>query len=70
MVFMSTSVNHGHGLAVVTATGMKTEVGKIASLMQSTDNRLTPLQNRIAKLSHTLIWAALFIVAVIVASVC
>ncbi len=66
MVFMSTSVNHGHGLAVVTATGMKTEVGKIASLMQSTDNRLTPLQNRIAKLSHTLIWAALFIVAVIV----
>lgn len=66
MGFMSTSVHHGHGIAIVTATGMNTEVGKIAQLMQSTENRLTPLQLRIRNLSHTLIWAALIIVAVIV----
>ncbi|PLA74238.1 ATPase [Hydrogenovibrio sp. SC-1] len=66
MGFMSTSVHHGHGVAIVVATGMDTEVGKIAELMQSTENRLTPLQLRIRTLSHTLIWAALIIVAIIV----
>lgn len=66
MGFMSTSIHNGRGTAIVTATGMKTEVGKIAHLMQSTQHRLTPLQTRIHALSHTLIWAALFIVAIIV----
>lgn len=66
MGFMSTSVHHGHAVAVVTTTGMQTEVGKIAELMQTTENRLTPLQLRIRTLSHTLIWAALIIVAIIV----
>ncbi|MDX1795516.1 MAG: cation-translocating P-type ATPase, partial [Hydrogenovibrio sp.] len=66
MAFMSTAVTNGHGIGVVTATGMQTEVGKIANLMQTTAGRLTPLQNRIHALSKTLIWAALFIVAVIV----
>ncbi|NCN43753.1 MAG: ATPase [Piscirickettsiaceae bacterium CG_4_9_14_3_um_filter_43_564] len=66
MGFMSTSIHHGHGIAIVVATGMETEVGKIATLMQTTENRLTPLQLRIQTLSHTLIWAALIIVAIII----
>ncbi|QBZ83963.1 Calcium-transporting ATPase [Hydrogenovibrio crunogenus] len=66
MGFMSTPVHNGRGIAVVTATGMKTEVGKIARLIETTQNRLTPLQARIHALSKTLIWAALFIVAVII----
>ncbi|KUJ71318.1 cation-translocating P-type ATPase [Thiomicrospira sp. WB1] len=66
-VFMSTPINRGQGIAVVTETGMQTEVGKIADLMQTTESRLSPLQRRIQELSHALIWAAFVIVALIVA---
>ncbi|MDG4812581.1 cation-translocating P-type ATPase [Hydrogenovibrio sp. 3SP14C1] len=66
MGFMSTPIHNGKGIGIVTATGMKTEVGKIARLMQVTQHRLTPLQTRIHALSKTLIWSALFIVAIIV----
>ncbi len=44
MVFMGTSVVWGRGLAIVTHTGMNTEFGRIASLVQETDTELTPLQ--------------------------
>ncbi|MDR9499394.1 MAG: cation-transporting P-type ATPase [Hydrogenovibrio sp.] len=66
-VFMSTPINRGQGIAVVTETGMQTEVGKIADLMQTTESRLSPLQRRIQELSHALIWAAFVVVALIVA---
>lgn len=65
MVFMSTAVTHGYGLAIVTATGMTTQVGHIAQLMQQTETRLTPLQKRILKLSKLLIWAAAAIITLI-----
>lgn len=67
MAFMSTAVTHGYGTAIVTGTGMKTEVGHIAELMASTEQRLTPLQLRIKNMSHILIWAALIIVSFILA---
>ncbi|WP_081835963.1 cation-translocating P-type ATPase [Thiomicrospira pelophila] len=67
MCFMSTSVTHGYATAIVTGTGMNTEVGHIAELMESSEQRLTPLQQRIKSMSHILIWAALIIVAVIMA---
>jgi Ca2+-transporting ATPase len=44
---------------------MQTEVGHIAQLIATTEHRLTPLQRRIKAMSHTLIWAALMIVALI-----
>lgn len=64
--FMSTMVTAGNGVAVVTATGMETEVGKIADLMASAEEPMTPLQRRISKLSHILIGAALAVVAGII----
>jgi Ca2+-transporting ATPase len=52
MVFSGTAVTSGHGTAVVTATGMKTEMGRIAGLLKSAPRELTPLQkelNRVGK---------------------
>ena len=44
MVFSGSLVVGGRGIAVVTATGMKTEIGKIASMMNATEEKKTPLQ--------------------------
>ena len=67
MAFMTTAVTHGYGTALVTGTGMQTEVGHIAQLMASSETRLTPLQRRIKTMSQILIWAALLVVAAILA---
>ncbi|MDG6777542.1 cation-transporting P-type ATPase [Thiomicrorhabdus sp. zzn3] len=68
MAFMSTHVVHGHALAIVCDTGMHTEVGKIAHLMQTADTQLTPLQQRVHKLSKVLIAAALVVVTIVMAT--
>ena len=53
--FMGTSVTRGRGLAVVVETGMNTEMGKIASLIESTEQVMTPLQRKLDQLGKTLI---------------
>src|SRR5690606_22094463 len=63
--FMSTVVTYGRGLAVVVATGMDTEIGKIATLLSETENEVTPLQKNIAQLGKLLAYIALAIVGVI-----
>ena len=54
MVFSSTSITYGRGLGVVTATAMNTEVGHIASMLETTERQKTPLQKDQDKLGKTL----------------
>lgn len=65
MVMSSCSVTRGTALAIVTATGMNTEVGKIASLLINSDEQNTPLQKRLADTGKTLGIACLFICGII-----
>ncbi|MDX2075807.1 MAG: cation-translocating P-type ATPase [bacterium] len=64
MVFMGTSVTNGRAVAIVTETGMKTQLGRIAELIQAVDNDKTPLQRRMAQLGRVLFFLAIGIVAV------
>lgn len=59
MAYSSGTVTYGRGMGVVTAVGMKTEVGKIAEMLQSTINTQTPLQKKLDKLGRTLGYFAL-----------
>ncbi|TAL16463.1 cation-translocating P-type ATPase [bacterium] len=66
MVFAGTTVSSGRARAVVTATGMETEFGKIAGMLQSIAPEATPLQKSLEKIGHGLAKAAIVIVALIV----
>lgn len=66
-VYSSTSIISGRGEAVVTKTGMHTEVGKIAGLILSTDEKQTPLQNKLAQVGKVLGISALCICSFIFA---
>ncbi len=68
MVYMGTAVAYGRGVAVVVATGMRTELGRIAELLQQVEHEPTPLQRRLDRLGRQLAGVALAIVAVIVAA--
>ena len=56
MVFMATTVSYGRATAVVTSTGMETEIGRIATSIIGAKKDKTPLQQSIEKLGHSLIW--------------
>jgi Ca2+-transporting ATPase len=65
MVYTGTTATYGRGIAVITATGMQTELGRIAHLLQTVEQEPTPLQRRLDQLGKMLAAAALVIVAVI-----
>ncbi len=67
MVFLSTVVAKGRGLYVVTETGMATELGKIATMIQTDNPEQTPLQRRLNQVGKVLALAALVIVGVVFA---
>ncbi|WP_367104810.1 cation-translocating P-type ATPase [uncultured Psychrobacter sp.] len=54
MAFRSTTATYGRGEGIVIATGMQTEMGKIASILDSEDDTMTPLQKRLNELGKTL----------------
>jgi len=66
MVYMGTAVSYGRGLAVVTETGMQTELGNIAELIQGVQEDQTPLQRRLDHLGKILGYVAIAIVAFVV----
>ncbi len=68
MVFRGTDVARGVGRAIVTSTGMNTEVGKIATLLDETTHDKSPLQVEIAKISKTLGVLVIIIAIVVMAA--
>lgn len=54
MVFASTNITNGSGKAIVTATAMDTEIGKITDLVKTAEEQLTPLQMRLEKFGEKL----------------
>ncbi len=67
MLYMGTVTTYGRGTAVVVETGMRTELGRIAELIQTVGQEPTPLQRRLGQLGRGLALAALGIVAVVFA---
>ena len=69
MVYKGTAVAQGTGCAVVTATGMDTELGRVAHLLEDTREESTPLQKEIARVGRTLGIAVVAIAVVVVVTI-
>jgi P-type Ca2+ transporter type 2C len=69
MVFSGTAVTRGRGRAVVTATGMATEMGRIAALLGRTEEERTPLQREVDLVGRLLGIAVIVIAVVVVAAI-
>ncbi len=67
MVYMGSTVAYGRGKAVITQTGMQTEMGKIADALDKAEKSQTPLQIKLSQLSKTLTYLVVGICAVIFA---
>ena len=67
LAFAGTAATYGRGRAVVVETGMTTEFGKIAQMLQTVESGKTPLQENLDKVGHTLARIAAVVVAIIVA---
>ncbi|MBU2431113.1 MAG: HAD-IC family P-type ATPase, partial [Proteobacteria bacterium] len=65
MIYMGTVITYGRGQAVVTSTGMQTELGKIATLLHGVEDEQTPLQRRLSKLGKSLALAAVVFIFVV-----
>ena len=66
LIFQGTEVVQGRAKAIVTNTGMQTELGKIATMLQSVETEPTPLQQRMSQLGNVLVSGALTLVVLVV----
>lgn len=66
LVFQGTEVVQGRAKALVTNTGMHTEIGRIAAMIQSVESEPTPLQQRMTQLGNVLVTGSLILVAIVV----
>jgi Ca2+-transporting ATPase len=66
LVFAGTEVTQGRGRVLVTHTGMTTELGRIAAMLQSVETEPTPLQQRMTQLGNVLVTGSLTLVALVV----
>lgn len=66
LVFSGTEVVNGRAIALVTNTGMQTELGKIATALQTVESEPTPLQKRMEQLGNTLVTGSLVLVAFVI----
>jgi Ca2+-transporting ATPase len=64
MLYMGTGVTYGRGTAIVVETGMKTQLGRIAELIQSVNNDSTPMQRRMGELGKMLLIVAAIVMAI------
>ncbi len=64
MLYMGTAVTYGRGTAVVVETGMNTQLGRIAELIQSVENEPTPLQRRMNELGKVLLAVAVVVMVI------
>ena len=69
MVFSGTAATYGHGKAVVTATGMQTEMGRIAGLLKETPDEATPLQRELDRTGKLLGVVVIAIAVVMIATI-
>lgn len=66
LIFQGTEIVQGRGRAIITETGMRTQLGQIAQLLQAVETEPTPLQRRMDQLSNVLVSGSLAIVALVV----
>jgi len=66
LVFQGTEVVQGRAKVLVTGTGMRTELGKIAAMLQAVESEPTPLQQRMTQLGNVLVSGSLLLVALVV----
>jgi P-type Ca2+ transporter type 2C len=65
MIYKGTHVTRGNAKAIVSGTGMNTELGKIADLVHSADQEATPIEKKLEDFSKKLIWITVILVVVI-----
>jgi len=68
IVYKGTAITRGSGEAVVVATGMQSELGKISALVETAEKQATPLEKRLDQLGHNLIWVTLVLTVLIAAA--
>lgn len=66
MLFKSTAVTRGSGAGLVTATGLRTELGRVSQLVEDAEAGSSPLEKKLARLSAQLVWATIILSVIIV----